>query len=153
MKRLIVPIAAAVVLAAGLGLQQAQKSQEHKRMMMETGQKATVIGELVDAYCFVTSDGTAMGTGHAQCASNCMGKGIPAGILPEEDMRATGKARLARMRWLLIDPVQLAPYASDTIKVEGFYYEPAHALKVDKLFIKKGDQWTEITLPEVPHAG
>lgn len=102
----------------------------------------TIIGELIDTACFSSSDGDAKGKEHAQCASKCFGTGIPAGVLPE------GKG-FDGLLFLLTNPVPLAPYASQTIKVEGAVH--GHAIDAEKVFVKDGDKWKEIQLNDEHH--
>lgn len=102
----------------------------------------TVVGELIDTACFSASDGDAKGKDHATCASKCLGTGIPAGVLPE------GKGPEALL-FLLTNPVPLAQYASQTIKVEGVIH--GHAIDAKKVFVKSGNDWKEIQLNDEHH--
>jgi hypothetical protein len=106
----------------------------------------TLTGELVDTGCYVTSDGDAKGKGHAECATACMASGIPAGILPE------GSKQPSDMLYLLTNPAVLAPYAAQTIKVEGVPHKEMHAIDVEKVYVKQGDSWKEIPLKDAHHA-
>ena len=105
----------------------------------------TVQGELIDTACFVSSDGDAKGKDHAQCASKCMATGIPAGILPE------GSKDAHAMMFLLTNPKVLAPYAAQTIKVEGETHADLHAIDVKKLYVKDGSNWKEVKLDDEHH--
>jgi hypothetical protein len=109
------------------------------------GKKVTVQGELIDTACFVTSDGDAKGKGHADCAKKCMASGIPAGILPE------GSKDSDAVMFLLTSPTALAPYAGQTIKVEGTAYADKHSIDVQKLYVKQGEQWKEVMLMDEHH--
>jgi len=117
----------------------------HEGMHKESNEKpTTVIGELIDTACFTTSDGDAKGKDHAQCAMKCMASGIPAGILPE------GKTEDDALT-MLTNPKVFAPYAAQTIKVEGVVYQEKHAIDVKKAYVKDGDNWKEIKLDDEHH--
>ena len=90
------------------------------------------------------SDGDAKGKDHAACATKCMASGVPAGILPE------GK-KAEDMMYLLTNPTVLAPYAGQTIKVEGVAHADMHGLDVKKLYVKDGDNWKEVQLKDEHH--
>jgi hypothetical protein len=109
------------------------------------GKQVTVQGELIDTACFVSSEGEAKGQNHAECARECMGSGVPAGILPDGAKNASG------MMFLLTNATVLAPHAGKTIKVEGKAYENMRAIDVQKLFVKDGEKWTEVQLKDAHH--
>ena len=143
MKRLIGMLSGAV-LAAGLSVGvYAHEGHDHKES--KEGKAVTVQGELIDTACFVTSDGDAKGKDHAECAQKCMASGVPAGILPE------GSKDSDAVMYLLTNPQVLAPYAAQTIKVEGVAYEDKHAIDVKKLSVKDGNNWKEIQLQDEHH--
>ena len=141
MKRAIA-ILGGVVIAAGLGVTTFAHEGEHAES--KEGKAVTVQGELIDMACFVSSDGGAKGKDHADCAQKCMASGIPAGILPEG-------ADIDAIVYLLTNPKPLAPYAAQTIKVEGTAYEHTHAIDVKKLFVKQGSDWKEVQLDDEHH--
>ena len=148
MKR-IVALLGGGLLAAGLSIgayaQEAEhKGHDHSKKSAEA-KEVTVQGELIDTACFVTSDGDAKGKDHAECATKCMGSGVPAGILPE------GSKDADAVMFLLTNPQVLAPYAAQTIKVEGTAYEDKHAIDVKKLYVKDGDNWKEVPLKDEHH--
>ena len=138
-----------VVVAAGLSVgafaqHEDHKGHDHSKMSSEAKQ-VTVQGELIDTACFVSSDGDAKGKDHAECATKCMASGVPAAILPE------GSKDSDAMMFLLTNPTVLAPYASQTIKVEGKAFEDKHAIDVQKLWVKQGNDWKEIQLKDEHH--
>ena len=105
-----------------------------------------LVGELVDV-CFITSDGAAHGPDHAKCAAECLRAGLPAGILPE------GAQNSDEMLYLLTSPGALAPYAGKIIKVEGMRLEHKHAFNPNRLWVRDGQGWREVTLAAVPPHG
>lgn len=111
----------------------------------EEGKTVTITGELIDTACFTTSDGDAKGKDHADCATKCMASGVPAGIYP------VGAKDADEAMFLLTNPAVLAPYAAQTIKVEGVAYEHRHAIDVKKLYVKDGEKWKEIALKDAHH--
>ena len=137
----IAAIFSGAVVAAGLSIGAFAHEGDHAES--DEGKPVTVQGELIDTACFVAGD--ARGQDHADCAKECMASGIPAAILPEG-----GKDDDAMM-YLLTDPRALAPYAAQTIKVEGAAYEDKHAIDVKHLYVKQGDNWKEIPLQDEHH--
>ena len=137
------------ILAASLGMSiyaqppDAHAGHEHKES--GEGKQVTVVGELIDTACFVASDGDAKGQDHAACAKECMRSGVPAGILPD------GAKDAHEMMYLLTNSTVLTPYAAKTIKVEGKAYENMHAIDVQKIYVKDGDNWKEIQLSDAHH--
>jgi hypothetical protein len=139
----MVAMLSGVVVAAGLGVGAFAHEGQHAEST--EGKPITVQGELIDTACFATSDGDAKGKDHSACATKCMASGIPAGILPE------GSKDADAVLYLLTNPQVLAPYAAQTIKVEGTQYEDKHAIDVKKLSVKDGDNWKEIQLKDEHH--
>jgi hypothetical protein len=104
----------------------------------------TIVGEVIDTACFTASDGDAKGKDHAECAQKCLASGIPVGILP--DGKGEGDALV-----LLTNPKPFAPYAAQTIKVEGVVNSAKHLIDVKKAYVKDGDNWKEIQLDDEHH--
>lgn len=137
------------ILAAGMSFavyaaEDAHAGHDHSKESTEA-KPITVQGELIDTACFVTSDGDAKGKDHAACAQKCMASGVPAAILPE------GSKDSDAMMFLLTNPTVLAPYAAQTIKVEGKAFADKHAIDVQKAYVKDGDNWKEIQLKDEHH--
>jgi hypothetical protein len=133
------------VVAAVVSIAALAHEPDHGHKASTEGKPVTIQGELIDTACFVTSDGDAKGKDHAECAQKCMGSGIPAGILPE------GSKDSDSVIYLLTNPQVLAPYAAQTIKVEGIAFEDKHAIDVKRLFVKQGSDWKEIQLKDEHH--
>lgn len=145
MKRFHVMFGGGLLLLA-LGAGSLALAHEGEKESTE-GKAATITGELIGTACFVTSDGDAKGKDHAACAQKCMATGVPAGVLP------AGAKDADEMVYLLTNPAVLAPYAAQTVKVEGTLYEHKHAIDVRKLSVKTGDTWKEIALQDEHHGG
>ena len=141
MKRFVAVIGGAVI-AAGVAVSAFAHDGAHKEGA--EAKAVTVQGELIDTACFISSEGDAKGQDHAQCASECLGSGIPAGILPEG-------GKTADMMFLLTNPKPFAQYAGKTIKVEGEQHGHMHAIDPKKLFVKDGSGWKEIQLDDAHH--
>lgn len=136
------------ILAAGLSVSAfAHNGEDHSKAAKdgEEGKSVTIQGELIDTACYVSGDGDAKGKDHASCAKKCMGSGIPAGILPE------GSKDAHAMMYLLTNSTVLAPYAAQTIKVEGESHPDMHAIDVKKLYVKDGEKWKEVKLSDEHH--
>ena len=140
MKRVWTLLAGALI-AGGLSVG-VLAHDDHKK---PDGKQTTVVGELIDTACFVASDGEAKGKEHASCAKKCMASGVPAAILPEGSKDAKG------MMFLLTNPTVLAPYAAQTIKVEGVPNAELKAIDVKKLSVKDGAGWKEVQLNDEHH--
>jgi hypothetical protein len=134
---------ALLAVALGFGGLALAHDGDHKEST--EGKAATITGELIDTACFVTSDGDAKGKDHAQCAQKCMVSGVPAGVMPADAKDADAVV------YLLTNPSVLAPYAAQTVKVEGTLYEHKHAIDVKKLSVKDGSGWKEIPLKDEHH--
>ena len=131
------------ILAAGLGLGAIAYGHDGHDAKGDD-KPVTIQGELIDTACFVTSDGDAKGKEHAACATKCMASGVPAGIVPD------GK-KATDMMYLLTNPVPLAPYAGQVIKIEGTAHADMHAVDVKKAYAKDGENWKEIQLHDEHH--
>ena len=101
----------------------------------------TVEGELVDTHCY--SDGGATGEDHgAKCGKGCAKSGIPVAVLVD------GKA------WTLAtNPAPLADAVGKTVRVTGEQNAQSQVVVPDKVEVKDGDQWKEITLKDAHHTG
>jgi hypothetical protein len=135
-----------VVAAAGFTVGVNAHEGQHKEAASNEAKAVTVQGELIDTACYVSSDGDAKGKDHAECAGKCLGSGVPAAILPD------GSKDAMAIRYLLTNPTVLAPYAAQTIKVEGTENAGMHAIDVKKLSVKddKGG-WKEVQLKDEHH--
>jgi hypothetical protein len=132
------------LLAAGLSVGvYAHEGHAHKEGADD--KQVTVTGELIDTACYVASDGDAKGKDHAECATKCMASGVPAGILPD------GAKNAKELMYLLTNPTVLAPYAAQTIKVEGVAHGDLHGIDVKKLYVKQGESWKEVQLKDEHH--
>ena len=142
MRRLIALVGGGMV-AAGLAV--GAWAHDGKHPEAGTGKQATVVGELIDTACFVSSAGEEKGKEHASCARKCLASGVPAGILPQNSKDGSG------IMFLLTNPKPLAPHAGKTIKVEGSAHANLHAFDVKKLHVQNGSQWTEVQLQDEHH--
>lgn len=131
------------IIAAGLAF--GAWAHDGKHPEKDAAIQATVIGELIDTACYVSSGGEEKGKEHASCARKCLASGVPAGILPQDSKDANG------IMFLLTNPKPLAPHAGKTIKVEGRPHPNLHAFDVKKLYVQNGSQWTEVQLQDEHH--
>ena len=104
----------------------------------------TLTGQLVDV-CFIVTDGRAGGANHAQSTSECLAAGLPAAILPD------GATDPDQLLYLLTNPAALASCAGKTIKVEGIKIDHKHAIDVTQVWVKDGQQWSQVPLKDDPH--
>ena len=137
------------VVAAGLSVgalaqDDGHKGHEHGKESA-TAKPVTLQGELIDTACYVAADGDAKGKEHAECATKCLGSGVPAAILPQ------GSKDPGAIMFLLTNPVPLAPHAAKTIKVEGTSHANMKAIDVKKIYVQEGSQWKEVQLQDEHH--
>src|SRR5436190_22717095 len=77
----ILKLAAAIIISASItaiGF----KLSEHKRRSIPQGQEITVKGEVLDMTCYIAQN--LSGPQHAQCARECIRRGLPAGIKTDD---------------------------------------------------------------------
>lgn len=58
-----------------------QEEHKHHNMNNETNQQVTLVGEVLDMYCYMKHPADGQGSDHAKCAQNCINKGLPIGFL------------------------------------------------------------------------
>jgi len=95
--------------------------------------KKTIEGELVDMHCY--AKGEKHGAGHAECGKKCLNGGEKAGVLSD------GKAMT-----IDTDGKALADYCSQTVRVTGEVDDANKTIKPDKVEVKDGDNWKEVSL-------
>ncbi|MEE9269995.1 MAG: hypothetical protein V3V49_07015 [Candidatus Krumholzibacteria bacterium] len=49
----------------------------------ESKKEVTLVGEVLDLYCFMQHPADGQGPGHAKCAKSCINKGLPIGFLAD----------------------------------------------------------------------
>ncbi len=95
--------------------------------------KKTIEGELVDMHCY--AKGEKHGESHADCGKKCLKGGEKAGVLSD------GKAIT-----IDTDGKALADYCSQTVRVTGAVDSDNKTIKPDKVEVKDGDNWKEVSL-------
>jgi len=122
-KKNTLPTFLAVILMA-CGLLLAQDEKKPSEMLIE--------GEVVDLACY-TSRG-AKGEDHKSCATRCMTRGTPAGILDKD-----GNV------FVIIGPSPgYGPYAAQTIRLHGNI--EGGRISPNKMETKTGNSWGEVKL-------
>ena len=107
----ILKLAAAIILSASItaiGF----KLLEHKRRSILQGQEITVKGEVLDMTCYIAQN--LSGPQHAQCARECIRRGLPAGIKTDD-----GKVYLLTGKPGDSINAELADYAAQIVTVRG----------------------------------
>jgi hypothetical protein len=107
----IVQLAAAIIIAAaitGVSL----KLWEHQNHRAIQGREITVKGEVLDMTCYIAQN--LSGPQHAQCARECIRRGLPAGIKTE-----AGKVYLLTGKPGDSINAQLADYAAQIVTIRG----------------------------------
>ena len=64
------------------------KEGEHKNHKMhgESNEAVTLVGEVLDLYCYMKHPANGQGLAHAKCAKNCIRKGLPIGFLADGEV-------------------------------------------------------------------
>jgi len=109
-RNVIVAILVAAVCVAALS---AWAGDEHK-MEMKT---VTLEGEILDMYCYMKHPADGQGAEHAKCATSCISKGLPIGLLVGDDVYLiTGKDHESAAELV-------AGYAGAPVRVTGTVME------------------------------
>ena len=107
----ILQLAAAIIISAGItGV--SLKLWEHERHRFVQEREITVKGEVLDMTCYIAQN--LSGPQHAQCARECIRRGLPAGIKTE-----AGKVYLLTGKPGDSINAQLADYAAQIVTVRG----------------------------------
>ena len=118
------PLTLLAVILMACGLLLAQDEKKPSEMLIE--------GEVIDLACY-TSRG-AKGEDHKSCATRCMTRGTPAGILDKD-----GNV------FVIIGPSPgYAPYAAQTIRLNGNV--EGGRISPNKMEAMTGKNWAEVTL-------
>lgn len=107
----ILQLAAAIIIAAGLTAVSLKlwDSQRHRAVQ---GREITVKGEVLDMTCYIAQN--LSGPQHAQCARECIRRGLPAGIKTE-----AGKIYLLTGKPGDSVNAELADYAAQIVTIRG----------------------------------
>ena len=79
-------IAFSVFLLLGALTALAGDEHKHHKMQGTPDNNVTLVGEVLDLYCFMEHPQNGQGLGHAQCAQKCINKGLPIGFLTEGEV-------------------------------------------------------------------
>jgi len=92
LRKKITVVAIAAVFALGISALVAMAGDEHKKADehkmsdhkmsgdMMSGKEVTMVGEVLDLYCYMNHPETAQGMDHMKCAKSCINKGLPIGF-------------------------------------------------------------------------
>ena len=80
-----VALAVTIFLALGMSSAFAQDTghEGHGDMEMDGEKKVTLVGEVLDLYCYMKHPADGQGAEHAKCAQTCINKGLPIGFLSD----------------------------------------------------------------------
>ncbi len=79
----------AISVFLGFGALNAFAQHEgHKQQAMqgESNQEVTLVGEVIDLYCYMKHPADGQGPDHAKCAQTCIRKGLPIGFLADGEV-------------------------------------------------------------------
>jgi len=106
----LLQVAAAIVILAGITAVWLNLSQRGRHPLVQ-GQEIIVKGEVLDMTCYIARN--LSGPQHAQCARDCIRKGLPVGIKGED-----GKTYLLVGKTHPVN-AELADYAAKTVTIRG----------------------------------
>ena len=106
----ILQVAAAMIILAGVTAVWLNLSQRGRHPLVQ-GQEIVVKGEVLDMTCYIAHN--LSGPQHAQCARDCIRKGLPVGIKGED-----GKTYLLVGKKQAVN-AELADYAAKTVTIRG----------------------------------
>ena len=106
----LLQVAAAIVILAGITTVWLNFSQRGRHPPVQ-GQEIVVKGEVLDMTCYIAHN--LSGPQHAECAKNCIRKGLPVGIKGED-----GKTYLLVGKTHPVN-AELADYAAKTVTIRG----------------------------------
>lgn len=102
---------------------------------MKNGDEITIVGEVVDANCYMQDGSEATGTGHKDCAVTCAKAGSPLAILTKDGVLyypISGMGKTPNDR--------LIEYIAEKVEAKGKYYSQGNSnigIKISS--IKKAD--------------
>ncbi len=104
--------------------QDEKKNQQPKDIQIE--------GEVVDLACFSSRESS--GEGHKSCATRCLTRGTPAGLVDQD----------GNIFVIIAPSPGYAPYAAQTIRLRGNVN--AGRISPKKMETKDGETWMEVAL-------
>ena len=85
MKGILVP-GIAVFLGFGALNAYAQHEEQQQQNIQSQSKEVTLVGEVLDLYCYMKHPADGQGLEHAKCAQNCIRKGLPIGFLSDGEV-------------------------------------------------------------------
>jgi hypothetical protein len=82
---LVVGLSVFFVLGATKAFAQHEGHQHHK-MHEESNKEVSLVGEVLDLYCYMKHPARGQGLEHAKCAKTCIRKGLPIGFLVDGEV-------------------------------------------------------------------
>ena len=83
----ILAVGLSVFLAMGASKAFAdQEGHEHHKMHGKSDMEVTLVGEVVDLYCYMKHPANGQGVEHGKCAKTCIRKGLPIGFLVDGEV-------------------------------------------------------------------
>jgi hypothetical protein len=80
---LVLTLVAFVALGTSTAFAQHEDHSGHDKMEMKGEQQVTLVGEVLDLYCYMKHPADGQGAEHAKCAQNCIRKGLPIGFISD----------------------------------------------------------------------
>jgi hypothetical protein len=107
----LLQLAAAIIVSASVTAVALKLSQRERHPLVQ-GQEIVVKGEVLDMTCYIAHN--LSGPEHAQCAKDCIRKGLPVGIKGED-----GKVYLLTTNAGHSVNAELADYAAKIVTIKG----------------------------------
>lgn len=75
-----------IFIALSISNAVAKDEHEHHKMHDDASAQISLVGEVLDLYCFMKHPENGQGQDHATCAKNCIGKGLPIGFMSDGEV-------------------------------------------------------------------
>lgn len=75
-----------IALAMGASQVFAQEAGHETHKMEGKSKQVTLVGEVLDMYCYMMHPAKGQGSEHAKCAQTCIRKGLPIGFLSDGEV-------------------------------------------------------------------
>ena len=108
----------------------AKVSADTQTPATEAGKPVTLVGEVIDMYCYMSHPAEGQGPGHAKCAQACMRNGLPIGFLSDGKVYLIiGGKDHANAKDLVVD------FAGKQSRLTGtlISHDGVNALEIDKI--------------------
>lgn len=122
-------IGLSVFLAMGASKSFAQHEGHQMHKMQGETKEVTLVGEVLDMYCYMKHPAKGQGAEHRKCAQNCIRKGLPIGFLADGEVYLIIGKEHESAKDLVVD------FAGMQAKLTGtlISHDGVKAIEIDKI--------------------